>query len=315
MTDDYINTVRLLLTIAPVIFKQPNFAIKGGTALNLFVQDMPRLSVDIDVVFTDYRLTREKALDAIAENLRAATDELAGRGYSTQLPKTKDGLELKMVVRDELAQVKVEVNCVFRGTLHEVGPSLLAPTAQEKFTTDVTLPILQTPELYGSKLVAAMDRQHPRDLFDVRLMLDKFGLSADIVSCFVAYLAGHNRPVHEVLFSNPLPEDTLRTTYENEFEGMTMMPVPFEDLVATQKEIHKTLPASLTAAQRRFLLSLVQLEPDWSLMPYPHLKDLPAIQWKLLNLTKLRKSNSQQFEAQFRELNDRFNALSADSNA
>jgi predicted nucleotidyltransferase component of viral defense system len=58
MTDDYINTVRLLLTIAPVIFKQPNFAIKGGTALNLFVQDMPRLSVDIDVVFTDYRLTR-----------------------------------------------------------------------------------------------------------------------------------------------------------------------------------------------------------------------------------------------------------------
>lgn len=72
MNDVYLNTVRLLLAIAPVIFKQPNFAIKGGTALNLFVQDMPRLSVDIDVVFMDYRMSRDEALDAVGNNLRAA---------------------------------------------------------------------------------------------------------------------------------------------------------------------------------------------------------------------------------------------------
>lgn len=225
------------------------------------------------------------------------------------MPKTKDGDELKMVVRDTLAQVKVAVNCVFRGTLYGVKPSPLVQAAQEMFTTDIALPVLHTPELYGSKLVAAMDRQHPRDLFDVRLMLDKFGLDADIVNCFVAYLAGHNRPVHEVLFSKSLPEDKLRIVYHNDFEGMTLQPVPFEVLVATQAEMHEMLPVALTDAQRRFLLSLVRLEPDWSLMPYSHLKDLPAIQWKMLNLTKLKKAKPHHFDEQYQMLNDRFNAL------
>ena len=307
MTNDYINTVRLLLAIAPIIFKQPNFAIKGGTALNLFVQDMPRLSVDIDVVFTDYRLPRERALECIAESLRSAAIELTGLGYSAHLPKTKDGHELKMMVRNDRAQVKVEVNCVFRGTLHEVVLSPLVAPAQEMFTTDAMLPVLQMPELYGSKLVAAMDRQHPRDLFDVRLMLDKFGLTDDIANCFVGYLAGHNRPVHEVLFSNLIPENQLRIAFENEFEGMTMKVIPFELLVATQQEMHKILRTALTENMRHFLLSLVQLKPDWSLMPYAHLKELPAVQWKLFNLAKLRQTKPLQFEEQFKQLNERFN--------
>lgn len=47
----YIDTVRLLLRVVPDIFRNEIFAMKGGTAINLFVQDMPRLSVDIDVVY------------------------------------------------------------------------------------------------------------------------------------------------------------------------------------------------------------------------------------------------------------------------
>lgn len=52
MTPTYVATVRLLLDVAPDVFRGGEFALKGGTALNLFVQDMPRLSVDIDAVFT-----------------------------------------------------------------------------------------------------------------------------------------------------------------------------------------------------------------------------------------------------------------------
>ena len=70
MTDDYIATVRLLLDIAPTVFQSGLFAMKGGTALNLFVQDMPRLSVDIDVVFIDHAPDREAALAAIGTELR-----------------------------------------------------------------------------------------------------------------------------------------------------------------------------------------------------------------------------------------------------
>ncbi len=47
----------------------------------------------------------------------------------------------------------------------------LTPSAQAMFTSDIQVPVLATEELYGGKLVAALDRQHPRDLFDVQLML------------------------------------------------------------------------------------------------------------------------------------------------
>ena len=62
MNQQYVDTVRLLLAVAPVVFRSPRFALKGGTALNLFVHDMPRLSVDIDVVFIDHTLNREDVL-------------------------------------------------------------------------------------------------------------------------------------------------------------------------------------------------------------------------------------------------------------
>jgi hypothetical protein len=75
MNQDYVDTVRLLLAVAPEVFRPPRFALKGGTALNLFVQDMPRLSVDIDVVFTDHTLDRETALKAIAADLKVSSPQ------------------------------------------------------------------------------------------------------------------------------------------------------------------------------------------------------------------------------------------------
>jgi predicted nucleotidyltransferase component of viral defense system len=72
MNQNYIDTVRLLLAIAPAVFASGRFAMKGGTALNLFVQEMPRLSVDIDLVFVDHRLDREAALQVIAAVAPAA---------------------------------------------------------------------------------------------------------------------------------------------------------------------------------------------------------------------------------------------------
>ena len=204
MNQDHVDTVRLLLAVAPAVFRPPRFALKGGTALNLFVQDMPRLSVDIDVVFTDHTLDREAALKAIAADLKSIKSAISAMGHRADLPTTKGGDEVKLIIEGNGLRVKVEVNFVFRGTVLPVVPRPLISTAQDIFTTDITLPVLDTAELYGGKLVAAMDRQHPRDIFDVLKMIERFGWQPSFVDCFVAYLAGHNRPVHEVLFPKKL---------------------------------------------------------------------------------------------------------------
>ena len=303
MNQEYVNTVRLLLAIVPAVFQSPRFAMKGGTALNLFVQDMPRLSVDIDVVFIDHTLGREAALQAIAVDLKAVKSAITTMGYRAALPPTKSGDDVKLLVEGNGSQVKVEVNCVFRGTLLPIIRQPLIPAAQNLFTTDIVVPVLDTAEIYGSKLVAAMDRQHPRDIFDVMKMLDQFGWTSSIIDCFVVYLAGHNRPVHEVLFPKT---KSLEPAFKNEFSGMTREDIALETLEHIQGRLIAQLPLALTSIHRKFLLSLVRAEPAWDLMPFAHLQQLPALQWKLLNLQKLKTRNPVLFAAQHDELAKHF---------
>ena len=303
MDKTYIETVRLLLECAPAIFTSPLLAMKGGTAINLFIEDLPRLSVDIDVVYTDHRASREEALQAISGSLEGARERLTGIGVESEISSTKDGDEIKLFIRRGRQQVKVEVNHVFRGTVLPVVTRHLGGEARRLFTSELPAPLLATPELYGSKLVAAMDRQHPRDLFDVHGLFERGGLSTEVVECFVCYLAGHNRPVHEVLFSR---DTDISAAFANEFVGLTRNPVTLADLLQVRRKLKEELPTVLTPNQRRFLLGLVAGEPDWGLMQCPHLSHLPAIRWKLQNLARLKKSNSHKFGQQAEELRARF---------
>jgi len=228
--------------------------------------------------------TPEAALKAIAANLKSIKSAISAMGHRADLPTTKGGDEVKLVIEGNGVRVKVEVNFVFRGTVLPVVQRPLISTAQDIFTTDITLPVLDTAELYGGKLVAAMDRQHPRDIFDALKMIERFGWQPSFVDCFVAYLAGHNRPVHEVLFPKLL---SLEPAFTNEFAGMTRDGVALDLLKETQEHLIAQLPRALSTSHREFLLSLVRAEPAWELMPFNHLQHLPALQWKLLNLRKL----------------------------
>jgi hypothetical protein len=299
MTPSYIDTVRLLLAIAPAVFASGRFAMKGGTALNLFVQDMPRLSVDIDVVVTDHTADRDSALQHIAAELGVVKQTLEQRGLRVRQPAQAGGDEVRLLISNGAVQVKVEVNFVFRGTVLPVQSKALVASAENLFTTAVTVPVLATDELYGSKLVAAMDRQHPRDIFDVMLMRQHYGWPDGLTDCFVAYLAGHNRPLHEVLFPKVKP---LAAIFNNEFTGMTRDEVSLEALAQTQARLIDELPQRLLPRHKQFLLSLVQCDPAWELMPFAHLRELPALEWKLLNLSKLKKTNPVRFTAQHDEL-------------
>lgn len=301
----YVDTVRLLLETAPHVFRSPRFALKGGTALNLFVRNMPRLSVDIDVVYADHRPNREEALKEISDELAEVMKQLDGIGIRSEFLRTKAGDEVKILVQRGGSQVKVEVNFVFRGAVLPIQSRRLSGLTRALFTTELSLPVLAEAELYGSKLVAAMDRQHPRDFFDVRGLFQGPGLAPGIVECFVCYLAGHNRPIHEVLYSRDID---LAVPYKSEFQGMTREKISLGELAVTRERLRTELPAALTESHRRFLLGLVVGEPEWKLMDCSHLAEMPAIRWKVENLARLKKINPRKFHLQSDELRKRFEA-------
>lgn len=294
MNPDYLDTARLLTQVAPLVFVDDTFALKGGTAINLFVRDMPRLSVDLDLIFPDHTLPRELALARINDAIRQAAERLNKRGFQTHAPAAEAG-ETKLLVRRGRTEVKIEANFVLRGTVQPVRRASLTLVARDVLMADLDIPVASLEDLYGGKLVAALDRQHPRDLFDVMQLFEHEGITPGIRRAFVVYLVSHNRPVHEVLF--PQLRD-IRHDYTHNFEGMTAEPVPLDALLATRERLVRELQEGLDNNERRFLLSLVTGTPDWPLLGIDHLEHLPGIRWKLHNLEQLRKTNAKKFAEQ-----------------
>ena len=288
-----------MIQIAPLVFADNVFALKGGTAINLFVRDMPRLSVDLDLVFVDHRLGRDDALARINDAIRKAVDQLKKRGFQTHTATVPDAGETKLFVRRDKLEVKVEVNFVLRGTVHPIRSTSLTPKAKETLLADLELPVVSLPDLYGGKLVAALDRQHPRDLFDVMELFLHGGITPEIRRSFVVYLASHNRPIHELLFPNLRD---ISGEYEGTFKGMTTEPVALKALVSARERMIAELKAGLDAAEREFLLSLARNAPNWDLLGIEHLEQLPGIRWKLENLGRLAKANPKKLKEQAQEL-------------
>jgi hypothetical protein len=256
---------------------------------------MPRLSVDLDLVFPDHTVPRAEALRRINEAIRQSVARLKKQGFQTHAPASADAGETKLLVRQGATQVKIEVNFVMRGTVNPVRMASLTQSARDTLQADLEIPVVSLEDVYGGKLVAAMDRQHPRDLFDVMQLFAHEGITPGIRRAFVVYLASHNRPVHEVLF--PSLRD-VRQEFENNFAGMTVEPVEFDTLLAARERMVLELQKGLTKDERQFLLSLTAAEPEWALLGVPHLEQLPGLLWKLQNLERLRKADARKFAEQ-----------------
>jgi len=295
MDKAYADTVRLLLAIVPDVFANDLFAMKGGTAINLVVRDMPRLSVDIDVVYLSWQAPRDAALQAIHRELAAIATRVAPLGVQTRLVRSKDPGDIKLIVDKERSQLKIEVNGVFRGTVLPAERRPLSARTSDLFGVELEVPILAPDELYAGKLVATLDRQHPRDLFDVWQLYESGGISDGMVECFVVYLAGHNRPTHEVLFGN---DKDVAGEYERAFVGMTEVDCSLETLLETRARLRHELWRRLSARHKQFLSGLTRAQPDWSLLQCPHAAQLPVLRWKLSNLETFRKRRPEDFTAQ-----------------
>ncbi|RCW65145.1 nucleotidyl transferase AbiEii/AbiGii toxin family protein [Pseudorhodoferax soli] len=304
MNEIYLETARLLTRVAPLVFVDDMFALKGGTAINLFIRDMPRLSVDLDLVFVDHTLPRDEALARINGAIREASVRLGKRGLQAHVPAAAAG-ETKLLVRGGAIQVKIEVNYVMRGTVTAVQRASLTPTARDVLMADLEIPMVSLEDAYGGKLVAALDRQHPRDLFDVMQLFAHEGLTPAIRRAFVVYLASSNRPIHEVLFP---PMRDIRHDYAHNFQGMTADPVPLDDLLAARERLVHEVAHDLDEDERTFLRSLAAGAPDWEVLEIAHLEQMPGVRWKLLNLSQLRKTNPKKFAEQAKLLADRLSA-------
>lgn len=283
--DTYRQQVALLIRTIPFVAKETAFALKGGTAINLFVRDMPRLSVDIDLTYlpVEDRGTSLAAIDAamlrIAERIAS---EIPGAKVNPSR-SADEKIVTKLIVRAGDVQIKIEITPVLRGTVYDPVVTSVVPTVEDEFGF-AEMQVVSFADLYAGKIVAALDRQHPRDLFDVRDLLAHEGISDELRRAFLVYLVSHNRPMAEVLAPTRKP---LAKEFARGFIGMTQEPVILADLEAAREAIITAMIGNMPDVHRYFLLGFKRGEPDWGLLEIPEAKHLPAVLWKQRNLDRL----------------------------
>ena len=286
----YKKQMALLLSVLPEVAKEKSLALHGGTAINLFIREMPRLSVDIDLTYIPIE-DRATSLDNISEALGEIKTRIEKIVPNVRVTDRRD--RGKLQISKSGVDIKIEVNLVARGTIGDSVEMPLCSKAQEEFDVFCALRIVPLEQLYGGKICAALDRQHPRDLFDVKYLLENEGFSPEIKKGFFLCLLSSDRPIHEII--NPNLQDQRLTT-ENHFEGMSIEDFSYEEFESVRNWLISTIQKSLTKEDKQFLLSVKNLNPDWSLYDFER---FPAVSWKLINLQKLKSNNSKKHQEQY----------------
>jgi predicted nucleotidyltransferase component of viral defense system len=285
----YWRQVRLLVGLLPIIADEECFALKGGTAINLFIRDLPRLSVDIDLAYlpiNDYAESKRE-IDRALRRLREFLASTSPPYEVTVGENDRSGHIDTLNVRDRGVQVKIEVNPVVRGVVHRVQSLPVRPAVEDQVGFARTR-VLAFEDLYAGKLVAALDRQHPRDLFDVKLLLENEGISDILFRTFLVYLIGHKASMTDTLNPNRKPlEDLFRT----QFETMADADVSVADLKQTRERLIGEIHARLGDREKQLLLSVKRLKPDWEVLGFENVDQLPAVKWKLHYLRQMTEAN------------------------
>tara|TARA_R110000868_G_scaffold410464_2_gene698560 strand:- start:3302 stop:4240 length:939 start_codon:yes stop_codon:yes gene_type:complete len=282
----YSKQVQLLVRVLPLVDTEKCFALKGGTAINLFYRALPRLSVDIDLLYIPMD-NRETALI----NIRAALSRISKLILKT-IPwsKVQDAHEqsdaLRLIVSQGEVRIKVELSPVIRGTVFPEERMEVTEEVEREFGY-VEMQVASLPDLYAGKLCAALDRQHPRDLFDVKFLLENEGLTENLRKTFLVFLISHQRPMSELLAPN---RKDISEIYETEFMQMAQVDVPLEQLEEAREDLIHQINSQMTENEKKFLLSFKNKTPDWSLMEMENIgiiANLPSVRWKMINLEQM----------------------------
>ena len=285
--EEYAEQVRLLIRLLPIIDKEACFALKGGTAINLFYRPLPRLSVDIDLLYLPMD-DRETALKNIKAALARITADIKQTIVGVQVQNTtlQQDNSLRIIVELGGAKVKIELSPVIRGTVFAAQRMEVKEEVEKEYGYAEML-VASHPDLYAGKLCAALDRQHPRDLFDVKQLYENEGLTDDLRKTFLVFLISHFRPMAELL--NPNRKD-IADIYENEFRQMAEIDVSLDELIDIREKLIYDINHNMTGNERKFLLSFKNKKPDWTLLEIENtelIASLPSVQWRMINLEKM----------------------------
>ncbi|KZC17770.1 hypothetical protein RHOFW510R12_06925 [Rhodanobacter sp. FW510-R12] len=279
----YADRVQLLVDTLPILAQEPRFALKGGTAINLFERDLPRLSVDIDLTWLPAGDFSEDAA-----RIAAALERLAGllRARPLQLQiQTSAGQGARIVTRliasRGRARIQIETTLVMRGTVHPVRDMVVRPAVEEAFGF-ASAQVLDFADLHAGKLVAALSRQHPRDLFDVGLLLEDERADEKLWCTFLVYLTCSPKPAWEIL--KPREPVDFEATFDAHFRGMTAEPTTAIQLLDNRTRLLVRIADWLDEPSCAFLRSVEHEQPDFGLIGLPDAAELPGVRRKLQNL-------------------------------
>ena len=283
MNNQYKKKVDLLLRLIPIITQEDNLAIHGGTAINLFVANLPRLSIDIDLTYIPIE-DRETSIYTINETLKRIASRVVRQFRDIRIVHKPD--LCKLICERSGAQIKIEVNKTKRGLIGGNAEYYsLCEKATEMFGVEVEARIVSIPQLYGGKIAAALSRQHPRDIFDIMMM--KCSLE-NLKEGIIFNLLGSDRPIYESLEPNIIDQ---RETMRNQFFGMTDLKFEYDEFEQTRDSLIINVRNLLNKEEREFLVSFEAGNVNWDSAPYNHLKDYPSVKWKLHNLENLKSHN------------------------
>lgn len=288
-SDAYARQVALLLRLLPHVAEEECFALKGGTAINLFIRDMPRLSVDIDLTYLPIA-PRGESLASIDAAMRRIANRVKRSIRDARVAPSAirpENIVTKLLIRQGNAQVKIEVTPVLRGCVFDPAPRAVSAAVEEAFGF-AEIQVVSFADLYAGKIVAALDRQHPRDFFDIRDLLANEGMTGDLRSAFIVYLISHNRPIAEILAPQRRP---LEPEFLRGFDGMTESRVRVAQLETARENLIAAVVDEMPDTHRRFLLSFKRGKPDWDLLGIPGASTLPALVWRRHNLDRLAPKN------------------------
>ncbi len=291
----------LLLKVLPYIFRLEEFALKGGTAINLFHNNLPRLSVDIDLTYLPMQQSRATALRGISDaldNLKQLLEE-GIEGIHVRKSHTSNGYAAKLFCRHNGTQIKIEVNPVMRGCLWEPVKLQVCQKAQDEFGLFALAQVVSRNELYGGKICAALERQHPRDLFDIHILMNERGIDEELKLGFIATLLGSRKPMHETLSPNLVD---ISSEFDSQFAGLSDQRFNYDCFDNTRRELIETVHNLLSPQDKAFLVSVMSGNPDWTLFPVAGVEQMAAVQWKLLNIRKLKEKNIEKLNEQLLKL-------------
>ncbi len=296
MVEKVLHLLNLLNALNSHPFLKGKWVLKGGTALNLFVLDLPRLSVDIDLNYIG-ALNREEMLTDRPKIEQAAQAVFSREGFTIKrVPDEHAGGKWRLNYQSFTGQsgnLEVDLNFMFRQPLWDVRSADSHPLGDFQAKS---IPVLDLHELAAGKVAALLARGQARDIFDCHQILNMTDLERDRLRIAFVVYGGMNRKdwrtvsIKNVGFNTAeLARQLVPTLHVRAIQGQSS---PTEYGAQLEDECRKALSAVLpfTDAERKFLdLLLDKGEIDATILTadtalQKRIQRQPLLEWKAINV-------------------------------